>query len=603
MGSLFAQQDTPADTPTPLILRGDTKPTGLYGYFDWQSNASSPRHLKVGKEDANKLQCVLLSALDSSDAVTSRRMGHAYSNDGGETWTANRAIINVRPLELAFQTSSTDAPYIATYCSYGVNGGAVHVFSAPSPGADFSMIGRLPNVTESGREEKGMAWPAMVLSKDDTKGVFMGKLNTVNAADRLPLQTIALDLATGQPATPRWRNIADSSNSNDFVNRQEYAMAHSPRGAIGVAYYQGLGSDPITYTGIYFTESTDDGATWSQPEPILVGGGLVTDGYNLNGDPDTVLAGNTIDITYRGEEPQIVFNGDVFRGSPPFSSSRISYQNILYWSRSKGLKMIARSHQVPWLGGYAVPSGRAQSQMTPVSFPSISVGEDGQHIVVTFMAVAQELDENGSRVSVASDDGFLYYRLWAVGSSDRGLTWGTPFIVQDFAGGGGDSASIEYPSSSEIGRMVDGNYELRLVYQAKRYPGLFSVSIAGQKRGRMQQVHQYFQRFMVTPEMFRNTSSVAGEHIAPASAAISRIHPNPAISDITVEYNLASSGVVDITLMNSLGKEVLREHGGVVQYAGTHTRTINVSDLPAGSYRCAIRQNGITVTRMVNVVR
>lgn len=326
---------------------------------------------------------------------------------------------------------------------------------------------------------------------------------------------------------------------------------------------------------------------------------------NLNGDPDTLYAGWTLDLAYSGEDPQVVCKGGFASGAQgyPFYLYTITYENIFHWSRSKGLKIIARSHQVPGLGGYRVPTGRAQHSTNGVSFPTLSVGEDGRHIVVAFTAPSQIRTEDGDLISAESSEGFLYYRVWAVGSSDGGATWGTPFIVQDFAGGGGDSASIEFPSACPLGRMVGDNYELRLVYQARRYPGAFLLIQQGQEAGQVQEVYQYFQRFMVTPEMFSNTSSVAGGHHAPAATAISRIHPNPATSGITVEYMLSATEPVEIALVNGLGEEVLQDYGGITQYPGTHARTINVSGLPAGSYRCAIRQNGMVATQMVNIVR
>lgn len=331
--------------------------------------------------------------------------------------------------------------------------------------------------------------------------------------------------------------------------------------------------------------------TWSNPQGVLAGEVEITD-FNIGGDPDTLSAGSNIDGTYIGEDFQLTFTGGM--------NALLRYVNILHWSHANGLTMIALAHQVPGLGALGLATNLRQANMGTIAYPTITASEDGQRIVVAFSAVDQRPGEVPEElVSTASELGYLYYRLWAVGSKDGGQTWGTPFIVQDFAGDGTDSASIEYPAAAPVSRMVSGDLELNLVFQAKRSPGQFAFNAAGQDPGVTEDVYQYFQRFAVTPAMFQSGSSADLELGRTSGLTINSLAPNPADDRMSVAFSLARAGDVRGRIIDNLGRIAATNDSH--REAGLHTMTFDVSELASGAYRVVIEHDGGTVSAPVIV--
>ena len=110
----------------------------------------------------------------------------------------------------------------------------------------------------------------------------------------------------------------------------------------------------------------------------------------------------------------------------------------------------------------------------------------GQHIVVAYMAQGQvNLDLNPPLI--ASEDGFGYFRIWMVGSTDGGATWGANRVLHDWAGDEGiDSASVEYPSLNETCRVdpETGTVSIDLAFQARRKAGMYAFIVEDANRQR-----------------------------------------------------------------------------------------------------------------------
>jgi hypothetical protein len=245
--------------------------------------------------------------------------------------------------------------------------------------------------------------------------------------------------------------------------------------------------------------------------------------------------------------------------------------------------------------------------MNYVAYPTITTGNTGNNIVVAFQAAAQTGED--AATNVRSEEGFSYFRLWGIGSRDGGRNWGEPFIIQDFAGEGTDSANIDYPSAAEISQVDgNGNLQLDLTFQARRSPGMYAFIVADigggtpADRGPINETFQYFQRVTVTPEMMGGPSSVrTTTEIHPAGSI--RIYPSQTATSATVDYTLATSGPISIRLYDALGAEVMTVADVSAAGTGHFSRSIDLTTVPAGVYRCVLMQNGVAVSAPVIVVR
>lgn len=598
-----APSPAPAPLPTsasvsaaPLQLRGGAVATGLHGFYDYQSNGGSPEYITIRPGEWMNIYTVFMNSMNGAtvpEASASRRVGYAYSSDGGATWVANREITQDRLGYPDIEVSSEPVPYIATHGEFAGNQVVVYGNPTPSQPDAFIPIAELPVTAANGLADRGVIWPSFELNPDETKGILAASYysDPTNGFNALPMQVATIDLATGQ-APQRWTAIDDSVHSTTSGGR--YVVAVSPSGRIGLAWYRFSLFEGDTEYGIYYSESTDGGTTWSSPQGVLVGEAYIDD-FNIGGDVDTLVAGANIDGTYVGENLHLTFTGSM--------NALLQFQNILHWSKSNGLRMIARAHQVEGLGAYSLLPELRQGNMGTISYPTIAVSEDGQKIVVAFSAVDQRIPDGGTiddLVSVANEVGFLYYRLWAVGSSDGGLTWGDPFVIQDHSGDGTDSASIEYPSAAPVARLVGEDLEVNLVFQGRRQPGQFAFTSGTQTPGTIEDVYQYFQRMMVTPAMFQSSTSVATERARASGLAITSLAPNPARDRVSIAFRLGERGTVRAQLVDNLGR-VVATHGGEHRESGLHTVTFDLSGIAAGAYRVVIEENGAVTSSPVIV--
>ena len=591
--------------PAPLQLRGNAVPTGLSGFYDYQSNGGSPGYIVVSPANPNHIHTVTMTATANTDAdaiSASRRVGYAYSSDGGNTWTASKAIDGIKLGYPFIQLLPDNNPIIGTH---GDVGGLRTLFYVASTEGEtnFFQVGGTEDATSSGRTD-GTIWPSFVIDpKNPSHAVVVSSLSYPTGQQAAPLQvtTFDIDAATAGP----WKQIAEDSLIST-TSGGRYMMARSAGGKIGVAYfhYQDVNNnEDIVNRGVWLTESTNGGTTWSTPELVI--GNLYTDDYMNNDDQDTVFLGPNVDLVYNGEEPHVVTNG--IAGGFTETGSTVLFRStaIYYWSRTAGVKRIAVTDPTIGLGVQTGAPAKTQSNVAYVSYPTLSVGKTGNSVVVAFQAAAQSSTDEPA---VVSEEGFNYFRLWGVGSRDGGVTWGRPFIIQDFGGEEGDSASIEYPSAADISQVDGaGNLQLDLTFQARRSPGMYAfvADLGGgtsADAGPINETFQYFQRVTVTPQMMGAPASVGMSGESRRAGTI-RIYPSQTSASATVDYTLAASGAISIRLYNALGAEVMSVADASTAAAGHYTKSIDLSAVPAGVYRCVVMQNGVAVSAPVVVTR
>lgn len=99
---------------------------------------------------------------------------------------------------------------------------------------------------------------------------------------------------------------------------------------------------------------------------------------------------------------------------------------------------------------------------------------------------------------------------------------------------------------------------------------------------------------------FKATSPNVG--LAKNNVKVANAYPNPASSDLNVDYSVAASGEVSVELYDLLGNKVKTISNGVVE-AGSYTATTSVSDLKSGVYFVTIKSGNNVATQKVTVVK
>lgn len=588
-----ANQHTPppqqASAPAPLTLRNGAVPTGLSGYYDYQSNGMSPGYIEVNPTNRQQVHTAMMLAADPEAQSATRRAGYAFSSDGGGTWSTNKAVGGIRLGFPYLQTSSEGVAFIAAHGDPDADGAiqTVLYFNSLPGQTEFTEIAQLPSNTATNRAG-GVIWPAFELTQSGEGAVVAASYSNPTGEPTAPLHLAAVDFAGGQA---QWQML-DSLSS--ITSGGRYVVARSAAGKMGVAWYRfAIDENDHTGGGIYFAESNDNGNTWGDIVQVMVGEQYIDD-IMLNDDQDTLDAQPSLDLAYAGETPHMVFTSAI--------NNLYRYTGVIHWSPTTGLDYVTISHAVEGLGAYGLSGSNAQPNMSTLSYPSLSIANDGQHVLVVFQANAQRLNETrDTAFGTLSPEGFEYFRLWAVGSNNGGNDWGTPWIIQDFAGEGTDSASIEYPALDEHATMVGGMFEMNMQFLAKRYPGMYAFTATDQDAGPINEQFQYFQREQLPESRFASTSSVSAE-TGVAGLAITSLYPNPTNNTATVGITVPNGGVGSVEVWNVLGERIATLADGMIT-SGSHVYTLDARTLQAGRYFVALKVDGRSATQSFSVVR
>ena len=591
----------------PLNLRQGAISTGLEGFYDYQSNGMSPGWIMVNPANSDEIHVVYMRSDDGSsieNVSSSRRVGHSVSMDGGKTWTPTTDVSGegtrlgfpyVGLADFGFDLQ----PLVATHGEPG--GGGVRTLFYGRSGQSFLRLYEMPRPTAdnvTGADNGGPIWPSYV--PHPSNGAMQEVIASVSPATGQPAEALQIGTPDFDDVNiVSWKNLANPFISQTSGGR--YVIARSAGGKIGVVYHHFFDFGGDTIPIIRFTESSDEGKTWSDPEIVVFQQEDESLGTNENGDIDTLTPGSSLDFAYLGEDPQIVFSATV--------NNLFRYQSIFHWSRSSGqYQLIATSDVEETRGIQTHPIATWQpGGVMGLGYPSISIGDDGKHIVVAYMAQGQ-FPRNDSLIAVASDGGFLYHRIWMVGSKDGGQTWGGSNILQDWAGEDSDSASAEYPSLNETCR-VDGESDdviIDMAFQARRHPAMYAFlatrpdNSGDALRGPIEETFQYFQRTPLSPAMFDSPLSVDNKEDVSNSLSIAT-SPNPARGLVAVHYSLEKRGDVVVDIYNALGqkvKSVVNEH----RTAGNYTKNLVITDLTSGTYHVVLTANGAKTSTVLTVL-
>jgi hypothetical protein len=97
-------------------------------------------------------------------------------------------------------------------------------------------------------------------------------------------------------------------------------------------------------------------------------------------------------------------------------------------------------------------------------------------------------------------------------------------------------------------------------------------------------------------------SSVEREAVAGNGMRLSQNVPNPAFDITTFNYTLPSTGSVDIEVFSMSGEKLFAIAKDRVE-AGTHNFALDVNALTSGTYTVRLTSNGVSLSRMITVVR
>lgn len=514
--------------------------TTLTGFYDYQSNGGAIQHIRVNPANGN-IHVTYMIATDSTAAGlnNSRRTGYAFSSNNGTTWN-NFSNVHVPARRSGFPTidllrgPNAGYPAIANHNDPGGGLRTMVYVDAPEGTGAFSELSSTP-LLQGGTDEP--IWPYIAGASDGSITIATSRSAAANA-----WYTRTADLVSWSPYT----QITQVTQSGG-----RYPVQANGTGRVGQLYNTSNGTAAL---GNWWTESTNNGSTWSTPTNIFPFRS-VTSGTRV----DTFNSYVHADFVYNGNTPLFAFTE--YATAPDRDDV-----NIVFWSQATGFRV-------------AVPFDSTKYFFDPMNqrfhafnlgWPSIGLsGTTNPTIVIAYQAFQADTDSRGYR----------YSDLWYVASTNGGNTWGAPQRITNTR-----TVDERYPSVSKFNAAGQFN----MVWGQKNRSGLYAFP------GNADTVRSSQVFLRVSPIVVTDVKQV-GPGVA-NSFALSQNYPNPFNPATKIDYTVARSGPVSIKVYNTLGQQVatlLDENLA----PGEYQVTFDGAHLPSGVYVYTMRAGSFSESK------
>jgi hypothetical protein len=578
--------------PASITIQGvDLVP--VYTSFPQQSNQRSLHNIQVDPTNPLVMHMLLTGTLDPGPGDTSglltRRLFYLKSVDGGHNWGTPTVIGTKRTgygdLRLVLR-NGVYAPIIAghTVTNSGQSDAQLALWVEKTPGAgDF---------VESTSGLVNWIWPSLAMNPaGDTAWVAYSRYN---AADQIHVGywVIGADGKATLTETDGLPGGFDETRVDPGITTGgEYVIQRAPSGKLGVAWRNTVDQTSSTDRdlSIYYSESTDNGITWST-ELTQVAGVSEPDANNIQTYPT-----GSFDFWFDGENPRFVYvsylrNFDDQTYYP--YSTHLCFKDLSVSSDSIVVVTAdpTGTSEHPLLESWSVHfPGNMEDDL--LAYPTVAQGPKPGIFTVfytCFDSTNMEVIDTGS--SELGRDTMWYSSIFMSSTEDGGQTWSdpAPFLHGPALGGHLD---FRYPMTSNFNtwnaaKKVEYNVGMEIDQHAGwlyRY-GIpifdtmtFGHAVTSQEAG-------------VTP-----TS-------AKVTLTLEQNYPNPFNPSTTISFTLTNATSVDLTVEDMMGREVAKVVSG--RYGvGPHSVPFNAENLTSGVYRYTLHADGEVVSKTMTLLK
>ncbi len=538
---------------------GTTNPAGgggiyttLSGFYDFQANGGSTRQIQVDPT-TGAIHVAYMASPDSlppGGAHPARNVYYAYSSDGGTTWdTFGDVQVPGPPYRAGFPSVTmgggvlATSPVIANHNNAPGDPIITKLYADSPPGVGF--FSDLGSPTPLGTPDQPI-WGSVASSMDGTL-IMSASPNNAAAPFTLFYAGLLPDLFTWYP----WTAYPGVTMIGAAAGRAP--VQSNETGRVGIMFNNTNGT-----TGVYYLESTDNGATWPAAPDTLY------DVVRVAG-VDTFAAYVQSDVIYNGEEPLFaIAEYDSRVGTP-------SSPGIVFYSESSGFVKAVKFDSTLYVPENNLPGGIVQR------FHQFSVGWPVLGMAGTTIGIAYQAFQTDTSVI----SGYNYSDIWYVKSEDNGLTWSTPINLTNTP-----LLDERYPSISKW----NAPGEFNITYQEDTEPGAHAFA----DNAPTTRSYLVFNKVLFT--------SVEHEGTVPGAFHLEQNYPNPFNPSTKISFTVPQKSPVRLTVTNVLGEEVATLVNEVRE-AGTYEFSFSASSIPSGVYFYTLNAGEFVSTRKMIVLK
>jgi hypothetical protein len=531
--------------------------TGATTIYDLASN-SSPQWIAQDSAYPYYFHVVMMYVpLGDPTTFPNRRTKYYFSSNLGSVW---EYIGNVNERKSGFPSIMVASDGAAVICNYGSTSGNTStrtlIYQDVLAGLGAFILHDPPN--------NPYFFGKFCLTSDinlPTKFLIMGQGMTSDSTVRI----------TGPTPWSSWTSFANTSP-------EAYCAARGADGRIGIVYIQNNFSVD-DYKSVYFTETTNNGVSFSTPLKI----------YLANFSSDSLAAFRGLNIAYRGNTPCVVFetvkqdpvSGSYFMKAPA---------KIMFWSSGLQGSDPYRSIPIAHKGNVPIPPADSiktgvNDQFGSLSRPVVGVSSDTNTVFVVFQAFT---DKWGG----TPPDTTNFKALYISKASDN-------FVFSEPVKFTPDSPLRDwsFPSISAYNKQDESTY----YYTA--YVTALSDAIPGTYINANGNGQSLAELYFIKIKTGHTINVKKYSEVVPESYVLEQNYPNPfnPITNIKFKIPLCHSGesrnpLVSIKVYDMLGKEVATLVNEQLQ-PGSYSVRFDAGNLPSGVYFYTLKAGDFSETK------
>jgi len=524
--------------------------------YDLQSNGST-QNIWYDLNNPGYIHAAFCYSGVDDNAWADRTSLYFGSIDGGATWFELGAVPvnNGSTGRSGFPSiigTSTGSAVISDHNNANGHPTRSSIFIDNS-GFEYNFTEYNPGALPNGQGDA--IWPKLAISPNDAL-VFA---SSISGGDSFYVNTLVGGTFSG------WQILNGDQAETHGLN-------YSNGGKVGLAWIGGLGQDG----NAYYTESTDDGLTWSTPVTVWTA------------VPDPAVPGDIygpirgVDVNFYGEEPVVVFVSGWQTTSGSYYPGRES--EVIMWSPTINggvAKTIADTNNVPFYANYGVAD-----VCWNMARPVIGRSEVGDYVFVAFQATTGEYWPGAS-----SADSTAYFRGMFMMSTDGGENWSDP---EQFTPDATPSLDFRFASIAPVS-PYDGVDKITVQLSMQGDPMPASTANGW---GIMPP--------SVTAEYYHFTADIlltgVDDNIIANNFTLEQNYPNPFNPSTTINYTLAERSAVTLKVYDVIGNEVATLVNSTEE-AGKYNVKFDASRLSSGLYIYTINTGNFTSSRKMMLLK
>lgn len=585
---------------------------GITGKWYTQTQSGGLHNIQVDPSNPNNIHVCAMQAFnvvpdDTLDAsyYLNRRVYYVFSSDGGASWSTAKPIAGLRtgyPDMILMQRDGKYVPVIAAHRNVSDEGSDVSTalfIEAGNPGdGNFTYVeGSRVTYLDGLRD---IIWPSIALSKDGTK-VFVISAPFDNPIDYLQFGYFTLNAEKTGATFSGWKAGPAANDDRALASGGFYRIRVAASGKLGVVWQNYDYSTPDL--GLYYSESTDEGTSWSTPTNVYFAHGT---NYESNGESYSHVPDDGLDFLYDGEEPVVCFTGNLTNmiqpgngafyvpatGSLMFWRPGYADAKLLLWkvgdiTTDLGDPVYDASFLSGWGASDVVdPEGQAN-----LHFCTMATGTDPKTISIFFEAwVQDDIGDIGEFPGDPARSAYPFHSIWQMTTTDGGATWKDPAPVYANDLSGTERIDYRYPSVSTFNPSDATGNNYHIAFSADEAPG----DNHGNGENNFTDVSIFFAKKYVA----------RAKQTATPTFSLEQNYPNPVISGnlTTIPLSLENTEYVTLTITDVMGREISTVFNGQLG-AGSHELPFSTGTLAAGMYQYVVKTSDATLSRSFLVTK